>query len=454
MARSGDAAILRGDLMGALVAAVITISESVPLGLMTFAALGTAFAGMGVIAGLYGAVAAGLVAALLGGTPRMISGPRASVAVIMASMVATAAQAPDLDQHGGPATAVALALFGVFLAGLLQGIFGIARLGRVIKFIPYPVIEGFMNGVAILLLLSQMRGLLGLPEHFAWADWSDIRAEASPWGIIVAGVTMLVITIAPKITRRAPSLLIGLLAGLALHYALRPYVGAALLGPTIGAVPSAIPSFALFEIWDVASDTWIIDRIAALMPHVAILAVIAAIDSLMGAAVVDSLTAGRHNIDRELLAQGLSNMASAAVGGLASSGAVGRSAAALKAGAQTRRSAVISALFVLVGTIVAGPWLGYLPRSVLAAVLTVVALGIMDSWSRELLSRLRLAGPFRRAIAANLVIVIAVGAVTVIVNLITAVIAGIMIAMVMFVRDMSKPIVRRSYDGAARRAGR
>ncbi len=447
-----DRGHIRGDLAGALVAAVITISESVPLGLMTFAALGAAFAGAGVIAGLYGAVAAGLVASLLGGAPRMISGPRASVAVIMGAMVATAAKAPDLAEHGGPAMAMALAFFGVFLAGVLEGLFGIVRLGRVIKFVPYPVIAGFMNGVAVLLLLSQLRGLLGLPEHFAWKEWQDIPTLFSPWGTVVAGVTMVVIAVAPKISRRAPSLLIGLLGGLALHYLLRLYVAPDALGATIGAVPAAVPSFALIDLWAATWDPWIIDRLAELLPTVAILASIAAIDSLMGAAALDSITAGRHDSDRELVAQGLSNMASAAIGGLASSGAVGRSAASLKAGAQTRLTGVLSAVMVLIGTLVAGPVLGYLPRSVLAAVLTVVALGMMDAWTRELLSRFRVAGPYRRTIIANLAIVVAVAAVTVVLNLITAVLAGVLIAMIMFVRDMSKPIIRRHYDAAARRS--
>jgi sulfate permease, SulP family len=208
----------------------------------------------------------------------------------------------------------------------------------------------------------------------------------------------------------------------------------------------------LIHLWTANWDPWIFERLFALMPTVAILASIAAIDSLMGAAVLDSMTSGRHDSDRELLAQGLSNMASAAVGGLASSGAVGRSAASLKAGAQTRLSGILSAVFVLLGTLAAGPWLGYLPRSVLAAVLTVVAIGMMDAWTRELLSRLRLAGPFRGTIVANLAIVIAVAGVTVVLNLITAVLVGVLIAMLMFVRDMSKPIIRRHYDGTARRS--
>ena len=197
--KGAETATLRGDVTGALVAAVITISESVPLGLMTFAALGTAFAGMGVVAGLYGAVAAGLVAALLGGAPRMISGPRASVAVIMATMVAMVANAPDLKAHGGASMAIALAMFGVFLAGVAETLFGVVRLGRVIKFIPYPVIAGFMNGVAVLLLLSQLRGLLALPEHFAWADWREMSQHVSPWGVVVAGGTLLMIALAPRL---------------------------------------------------------------------------------------------------------------------------------------------------------------------------------------------------------------------------------------------------------------
>ena len=450
--KGADTATLRGDVTGALVAAVITISESVPLGLMTFAALGTAYAGMGVVAGLYGAVAAGLVAALLGGAPRMISGPRASVAVIMATMVAMVAEAPDLESHGGASMAIALAMFGVFLAGLAEALFGIARLGRVIKFIPYPVVAGFMNGVAVLLLLSQLRGLLALPEHFAWADWRDMSQHVSPWGVVVAGATLLMISLAPKVVRKVPSLLAGLAGGLILHYALSAFVAPESLGPTIGEIPPLVPSLAMLDVWRVEWDPWIVERLMQLMPAVGILAIIAAIDSLMGAAVLDSITMGRHDSNRELLGQGLSNMAAGAIGGLASSGAVGRSAACLKAGGRTRRAAVMSAIIVLIGALAAGPWLQYLPRSVLAAVLTIVALGIMDAWTRELVSRLRIAGPFRRAIAANLVIVLAVAAVTVIVNLITAVIAGMLIAMVMFVRDMSKPIVRRHYDGTARRS--
>jgi len=218
--RGLNAAQLRGDVTGALVAAVVTISESVPLGLLAFAAFGASFVGMGVIAGLYGAVAAGLVAALFGGAPRMISGPRASVVVIMATMVSMAAAAPGLDEHGGPMTAVAIAFLGVFLAGFLEMLFGVVRLGRVIKFIPYPVIAGFMNGVAILLLLSQMRSLIGLPDDFALSGWSAIAGHISPWGAFVAGSTMIMIGVSPKIFPRLPGLLTGLAGGLILHFTL------------------------------------------------------------------------------------------------------------------------------------------------------------------------------------------------------------------------------------------
>ncbi|MBL8644298.1 MAG: SulP family inorganic anion transporter, partial [Rhodospirillaceae bacterium] len=156
---------LKGDLTGGFVAAVISVAESIPYGLLVFAPLGAVAAASGVMAGLYASVFAALVAAVFGGTQNMITGPRASTSVIMAAMVASLAAAPGLAEHGGVPMAMALAFFGVLLVGAIQIAFGAAKLGRIIKFAPYPGIAGFMNGVAILLFMGQAKYLLGLPEH-------------------------------------------------------------------------------------------------------------------------------------------------------------------------------------------------------------------------------------------------------------------------------------------------
>lgn len=444
---------LKGDLMGGLVAAVVSVSESIPYGLLVFAALGPAAAAQGVLAGLYASIFAAFVAAVLGRTQNLISGPRASTSVIMAAMVATLAAAPGLDAHGGAAMAMALAFLGVLLAGALQIGFGLARLGRIIKFTPYPVIAGFMNGVAVLLLLGQVKFLIGLPEHFAWRDWRDIPHLLQPWTMLVAALTIAAITLGPRITRHVPSLVVGLAVGIAAYYAIADRVGLEALGPIIGDIPAAAPSVtALAPLVAAGWSDWLGAQLVDIAPAVVVLAVIASIDSLMGAAALDTLTNGRHDSNRELIAQGLGNLTAGLVGGLACSGAVARSAASYHSGARTKLAGVAHALIVLATTLAAGPWVGTIPRVVLAAVLTVVAFGMIDAWSRELVSRLKAAGGYRREIAANLAVVVAVATMTVAVNLIVAVLAGMAIAMVLFVTRMSKSIVRRAYDGRARRS--
>jgi SulP family sulfate permease len=444
---------VKGDLAGGLVAAVVSVSESIPYGLLVFASLGVASAAEGVMAGLYASVFAAFVAAVFGGTQNLISGPRASTSVIMAAMVATLAAAPELEAHGGAAMAMALAFLGVFLAGVLQILFGLAKLGRIIKFTPYPVIAGFMNGVAILLLMGQVNYLLGLPEHFAWSQWREIPALIQPWTMLVTAITIVAIALGPRITRHVPSLVVGLAAGIASYYVIAAQVGLEMLGPIVGDIPSAAPRItALVPVFSGGWNEWVITRLIDITPAILVLAVIASIDSLMGAAALDSLTHRRHNSNRELLAQGLSNMTAGIVGGLACSGAVARSAASFHSGARTKLAGVAHAMIVLATTLVAGPWVGTVPRVVLAAVLTVVAFGMIDAWSRELVSRLKAAGGYRREIAANLAVVVVVATVTFTINLIAAVAVGMGIAMVLFVTQMSKSIVRRVYDGRSRRS--
>lgn len=444
---------LKGDLSGALLAAVISVSESIPYGMLVFAPLGAAAASLGVLSGLYASIFAALIAALFGGTQNLLSGPRAVTAVIAASMATTLAHAPDLDAHGGVPMAMALVFLGISLAGLLQITFGWARLGRLIKFTPYPVIAGFMNGVAVLVLISQTKFLLGLPGTFKWSAWRDIPHLIQPWTVLVAAVTTVFIVLGPRITRHMPSLVVGLAAGIVTYYVIADQLGLEVLGPTIGDIPDAMPSLDAFApIFAIPFDNWLLNRLLDLAPAILVLAVIASIDSLMGAAALDSVTHGRHNGNKELMAQGLSNVVSGITGGLASSSASARSAAAYYSGARTRMAGVAHSLIVLTLTLAAGPWIGTVPRAVMAAVLTVVAVGKLDSWSRELLARLHSAGEHRREIAANLAVVIAVAAVTVAVDLITAVAVGTLIAMLLFVTQMSKSIVRRVYDGRARRS--
>lgn len=422
---------------------------------MVFAPLGSTAAGYGPMAGLYASIFAAGVAALLGGTPLLISGPRASTSVIMAAMTASVAAIPDLDAHGGLPTALALVFLAIAAIGLLELVFGVLKLGRTIKFVPYPVIAGFMNGVAILLLISQSKNILGLPEHFLWADWRQIPDLLHPWTAIVAAITIAGIVVGPFISRLVPSLVTGMAFGIVAYYGFAAFQGLDVMGPVIGELPPAtFAPTALGPALTMISDPWFWTQFAALAPTIFVLAMVASINSLMGAAALDAMTSSRHDSNRELIGQGLSNMVSAIMGGLASSGAVARSAAGVRAGARTRMTGVFHAAIVLVATIAAGPYVGTIPRVVLASILVVVAVGMINSWSRELVSRLRAANSvsYRREILANLAVVVIVAVATVATDLITAVVTGVAVSMFLFVTKMSKPIVARVTDASVRRS--
>jgi SulP family sulfate permease len=456
LARAGfrfDPPSLRGDFAGASIAAVISIAESIPYGLMVFGALGATAMAYGPIAGLYASIFGALVAAILGGTPLLISGPRASTSVVMAAMVASVAAAPGLDDHGGVPMAMALVFLGVACAGAIELLFGVFKLRRSIKFVPYPVIAGFMNGVAVLLLISQSKNLLGLPDRFQWSEWRTIPDLLHPWTAIVAAVTIGGIVAGPYISRLVPSLVTGMALSIATYYGLAVTQGLEVMGPVIGELPPAIfAPTALMPVLTDLADPWVWQQVLAMAPTIAVLAMVMAIDSLMGAAALDTMTSSRHNSNRELIGQGVGNFASAVMGGLAGSGAVARSAAGFKAGARSRTTGVMHALIVLVALLAAGPYVGTIPRVVLAAILVVVACGMIDQWSRELVSRLTSADSYRREIVANLAVVLIVAAVTVAADLITAVATGVVVSMVLFVSKMSKPIVARVVDGTGRRS--
>lgn len=444
---------IRGDFAGALLAAVISVAQSIPFGLLVFAPLGAIAMTYGPLAGLYASIFASLVAAIFGGTPLMVSGPRASTSVVMAAIVAMAAASPGLEDHGGVPMALSLTFLALALAGVVELLFGVLRLGRTIKFVPYPVIAGFMNGVAILMLIGQARNLLGLPENFSWANWRQIPDTLHPWTAIVAFVTIAGIVIGPRISRLMPAPVTGMAFGIVAYYTFATFFGLDVLGPIIGELPS--PTFAptaLVPALSILNDPWLWDRLVDLAPTIFVLAAVASIDSLMGSAALDSLTNSRHDSDRELIGQGMSNLASAVMGGIASTGAVSRSSPGYRMGARTRMTGVLHAVLIFAVTLVGGAWIGMIPRVVLAGMLVMVSLTMIDAWSRELLSRLRAAESHRREIVANLCVILIVAAVTVAFDLITAVATGVLVSMFLFVTKMSKGIIARQYDATTRRS--
>ncbi len=383
---------LRGDVCGGVTAGIVALPLALAFGVAS---------GAGAAVGLYGAIALGLFATLFGGTKTQISGPTGPMTIVAASVI--------LAFPGNPQAVAAVFL----LAGALQIALGVARLGVFVRFIPYPVVSGFMNGIGVIIILLQLQPLLGLPSvNSPMAAILGLGAalEASHWQALTLGlITMAIVFLVPaRISRVVPSPLIALVLGTSIAWAGHWQV------TTIGAIPSALPSLVI--------PSFDYSQIGRIFGLGLALAVLGCIDSLLTSVVADSLTRKKHNSNRELVGQGVGNMMAALLGGLPGAGATMRTVVNIKAGGTTRVSGAVHALLLLAVLVCLGPLASHIPMAVLAGILVKVGVDIIDY---------RLLSLVRRAPRADFLVMVVVFGVTVFVDLIVAVGVGVTLAAVM-----------------------
>ncbi|MFZ5818148.1 MAG: SulP family inorganic anion transporter [Bacillota bacterium] len=328
---------LRGDLFGGVTAAVVALPLALAVGALTR---------VGAAAGLYGAIFTGILAALFGGTPTQITGPTlTTMAVVMTTFAA-----------GGWGQLALATLF----AGLFQILFGLARLGRFITFIPQPVIAGFTNGMAAYIFARQIPTFAGAP---------------------LIGLAVLVIMwLWPHLNKVIPGSLVALVvttgAAYLLGWSSHPYLSWE-AAATIGAIPHGFPAFhwPTFSLSDLQPAS-----VAGLT-----LAMIASMESLLSALIIEDMTNTRHHLDQELIGQGIGNLVAPFFHGLIGNGAIVRSVVNTRAGGRTRLSGVIHGLVILGVTLALGPLAEKVPMATLAGILMMTALGMVDWQSiREL----------------------------------------------------------------------
>jgi SulP family sulfate permease len=384
-------ASLRGDIFGGLTAAVVALPLALAFGVAS---------GAGPIAGLYGAIAVGFFASVFGGTPSQVSGPTGPMTVVMAAVVATHA-----DSLAGAFTIV-------MLGGLLQILLGLLRVGRYISYTPVSVVSGFMSGVGVIIMLLQLLPFLGLPAPTdgvpgAIGQLVSLRLEVvdlSAAALAVAALALVVFWPA-RLAGILPSPLAALVLGTAAAYLFLPEI------PTIGTIPSALPSLVVPDI--------AINQFGPTLQSAFILALLGSIDSLLTSLVSDSMTKTRHDSNRELIGQGIGNLVAGVLGGIPGAGATMRTVVNIRAGGRTRISGVVHALALLGLALGLGPIVAYVPNAVLAAILMKVGWDIVD-WGY--LRRVRQL-PLEKVV----VMVVTLG-LTVFVDLITAVAVGIILA--------------------------
>ena len=433
-----------GEIWGGLAAMLVALPSAIAYGVAIFALLGPDFVATGVRAGILGAIALGLVTALVGGAPRLISAPSAPAAAVLAAL----ASEWLAGQHG-PATpdhVVAILTLVAVLAGGLQMLYGAVGGGRLIKYIPYPVVAGYLSAVGVIIFLGQLPKFLGLASGVALSTGVLAPSQWQVPAVIIGMVTATAVLGALRFIKAVPAPIVGLTAGFATYFTLalgRPELlhlagNHFVIGPVGGSVATIFAG--LHGPWAALTGLNLADLSALAVPALT-LSVLLSVDTLKTAVVVDALTRTRHNSDRALLGQGAGNLAAALLGGMPGSGTMGPTLVNLESGGRTRWAGLLEGLFVLAAFLVCGTLIAWVPVAALAGILLVVAVRMFD-WGAFHLLRQR-ATVLDFCVIAT-VVVVAVGS-----SLIAAAGAGVALAILLFLREQIRgSVIRRKVSGA------
>ena len=393
---SYDLQTFRGDVFGGITAAVVGLPVALAFGVAS---------GLGAVAGIYGAISVGFFAAVFGGTRSQISGPTGPMAVAMAVIVTTHAES------------LAEAFTIAIMAGLIQILLGVLRIGRFVAYTPYSVISGFMSGIGIIIILLQTLPFLGAKVAEggplgAVKSWPDVIPAINFGAFAIAAVTLAVGVFWPSRLRQyLPPTLAALLAGTLLS--LLRFDGTLVFGvvPVIGDVPSGLPDIQLPEL--------AVGTLARSVQPALIIALLGSIDSLLTSLVADAMTRTRHNPNRELIGQGIGNMAAGFIGGLPGAGATMGTVVNIRAGGSTQVSGVLRAAILLALVLGLGKYVEEIPHAALAGILMKVGWDIID-W--RFLTRIH------RVQREHLLVMVITLLLTVFLDLVTAVAIGLIAA--------------------------
>jgi SulP family sulfate permease len=430
---------LLGDFWGAAAAMLVALPSAIAFGVTIFAPIGGSFSAYGAMAGILGVVALGLVASAMGGTDRLISAPCAPAAAVLSAFVITGV-GNSLD----PFNIVIMVTLVILLAGAVQVAFGVIGLGQLIKFMPYPVVSGYLSGVGLYIIASQFPIFLGMPKDLHFFDCFR-HFELWQWQSIVIGfVTIVVMLLAPRITTVVPAVIVGLLAGVAAYFAIAAFNPAmmSLTGNAFVVGPISSEGGVFQVIFGKFSSIGNLDpaSLASVVVPALTLAVLLSIDTLKTCVVIDALTHSRHNSNRELIGQGLGNISSGFLGGVAGAGTMGATLVNISSGAKTRLSGVLEGVLALIAFLALGSLIAWVPIASLSGILIVVGARMIDKHSFHFLRS--------RSTILDFAVIAAVVAVALSVSLIMASAVGVVLAIFLYIREeISTSIIRRKTYG-------
>lgn len=400
------------DVTAGIIVAIIALPLSIALALAS---------GVGPEAGIFTAIVAGFVISALGGSSVQIAGPTAAFATIVAGIVA---------RDGMDGLVIATVLAGVFLI-----LMGICRFGSLIKFIPYTITTGFTSGIAVTIVIGQLKDFFGVtyPEGVRPIETMEKLAAflenvgtVNPAALIVGAVSLAILIISPYIFKKIPGSLIAVIVGIFMVKFLPLKVS------TIGnlyTISNALPSFHLpavnFEV------------VEAAIPNAFTIAILAAIESLLSCVVADGMINGKHRSDMELVAQGAGNIASALFGGIPATGAIARTAANIKNGGRTPVAGMVHSITLVIVLVVMMPYAGMIPMPTIAAILFIVAYN-MCQW-RTFLQLVKTAPK------SDILVLVVTFVLTVVFDLVVAIEIGMILACLLFIKRMSEETKAESW---------
>ena len=415
---------IKGDIFGGITAGIVALPLALAFGIQAFGGIDhPAASSMGALAGLIGAALLGFFASLFGGTHSQISGPTGPMTVITAALVSGVwASSQSLS-----AVLISMSLAGLF-CGAFQILFGILKIGKYVRYIPYPVLSGFMSGIGVIIILQQLYPLIGLKSPVLVVDMimqlpQKVAGGVSLTALLLGLGTIAIIYLFPLITKKIPATLVALVVMTVVS--LFCHMDEKLL---IGAIPSGLPMpfFANSNITLSGLD-WAQILKASIIPGLT-LAGLGSIDTLLTSVVADNITKTHHNSNKELVGQGIGNIISGMFCGIAGAGATMRTVVNVKSGGRTQISVMVHKLLLIAILLGLGGLVRYVPLSVLAGILITVGWGIIDFKGFKDLLKIP---------KADAVVLMIVFLLTVFVDLLTAVGIGMVIACVLFMKRAS-----------------
>lgn len=392
------------DIIAGIIVAIIALPLSIALALAS---------GVEPACGVYTAIAAGFVVSFLGGSRIQIAGPTAAFATIVAGVVAT--QGMD----------------GLFLATLMAGIIliimGVCKMGSLIRFIPHTITIGFTSGIAVTILIGQIKDFLGLTyadglkpiEAFEKLEANIASISTFSISALIVGLVCLAILIIyPKFEKRIPPSLIAVFAGILMVQFIPGLNDGVYTIGELYTIPVGLPKV------DFAGIDFSLEKILAVLPNAFTIAILAAIESLLSCVVADGMVNSKHNSNAELVAQGAGNIASVLFGGIPATGAIARTAANAKNGGRTPIAGMVHAIVLLLVLLFLMPYAGLIPMPTIAAILFMVAYN-MSEWQKFL-------GVCKKNPVTDIIVLVTTFVLTVVFDLVVAIAVGLVLAAVLF----------------------